>query len=542
MFDSPVGEAACDGTKGVEISPRAANGDAVSGRGGFELADLPFRVYAALFAALLAVVCVPLFLTPLPPLVDYPNHLARMHVLASLNQSQLLRQYYAIAWRPVPDLAMDLLVPPLLGMVSLQTAGKLFLGLCYFLSTSGVAVLHRVVYRRWSAWSLTAFLLIYNRLLLWGMVNFVFGLGLAFWALAGWIAWRERGFALRLAFGLIAALAVYFAHLMAFGIYGAMIVGYEAGRSWRHRAAPGPAIRGLLVALVPLLPGIVLFASVFVPLHAAAAFTAGIRFGRPARKLDLLFSVFDLYSRPFDVACFGLAVIATATAYWRGWLRIAPEMVAPLVFLALLYIIMPDTLFGATGADRRMPLAMALLLIGGSAWQVSFAQRGRAFLSAALVLFVIRLAVVAANWQASGRIYTELLAGLDALPSGARVAVAFPAEEVNVETTPLLHFPVLAVARRDAFVSTLFAYPTQQPIAFSGEYAAVAAQLSADALWRFYVANSTPLSPVVAQALARCRYITFAGRQPFEVRTGTGLIPVFVSPRFQIYRLPGMPT
>src|SRR5579872_59213 len=503
---------------------------------------MPFRVFAAAFVVLLLVACVPLVLTPLPPLVDYPNHLARMHLLAALSGSPTLRQYYALAWRPLPDLAMDVLVPPLLGVVSLSAAGKLFLFATYFSSTGGVAMLYRTLHGRWSAWPLTAFLLVYNRLLLWGFVNFLFGLGLAFWALAGWIALRERGVVVRLGFGMLAALAVYFAHLMAFGIFGAMIAGYEIGRLWHDRAAPGAAVGAVLVAVLSFLPSLALFAIEFVPLHAATAIGSGIHFARPIRKLDLPFSVFDLYSRPFDIACFALAVIGAAFAYWRGWLRVASAAVTPLIVLALLYVAMPDTLFGATGADRRMPLAMALLLIGGSAWQAPFARQGRLFLFAAFAMFALRLSVVAAVWQGSGALYTDLLAGLDTLPVGARVAVAFADAEVNVEATPLLHFPVLAIARRDAFVPTLFAYTTQQPVAFTREYGAIADQLSAGALWRFYVAGGAPLPPEVARALAQCRYITFTGRQPFTVRAGSGLQPVFIAPRFQIYRLPGMPT
>jgi hypothetical protein len=511
-------------------------------RSRIELVNLPFRVFAVLFAVLLLLVCVPLLLTPLPPLVDYPNHLARMHVLADWSRSPLLRQYYTLAWRPVPDLAIDLLVPPLLGIVSLQTAGKLFLAATYFLSTGGVAVLHRVIHRHWSAWPLTAFLLVYNRLLLWGLVNDLFGLGLALWALAGWIAWRERGIALRLGFGVVAAFAVYFAHLMAFGIYGAMILGYEVGRLRQYRASLRQSASTLLVALLPFLPSFALFAAVFVPLHAEGPLASGIHLTPLARKPDLLFSVFDLYSRPLDVTCFVVAVIGTAFAYWRRWLRLAPEVAAPLILLAVLYLVMPDTLFGATGADRRMPLAMALLLIGGSTWHVAFPRQERLFLSAALAMFVVRLGVVAASWQASGQVYAKLLAGLDMLPRGARVAVAFPAAEVNAQTMPLLHFPVLAVARRDAFVPTLFAYATQQPIGFATDYRPLVGQLSADGLWSFYVRGVRPMPPALVQALAHCGYITFAARRPFTVRPSSGLVPVFVTPQFQIYRRVGLPS
>ena len=526
----------------MEICRRVANGDVVSDRGGIDFADMPYRVFAAVFVALLLVTCIPLFLTPLPPLVDYPNHLARMHLLATLSGSPTLRQYYALVWRPLPDLAMDALVPPLLHVVSLSTAGKLFLVATYFSSTGGVAVLHRVLHGRWSAWPLTAFLLVYNRLLLWGLVNFLFGLGLVLWALAGWIALRERGVIERLAFGMIAALAIYFAHLMAFGIFGATVAGYEAGRLWRDRAAPGTAGGVMLMALLPFLPSLGLFAIEFVPLHAVTAIGSGIHFARPVRKLDLPFSVFDLYSRPFDIVCFALAVIGAALAYWRGWLRVASAAKTPLIVLVVLYVVMPDTLFGATGADRRMPLAIALLLIGGSSWRAPFARQGRLFFFAAFTLFAFRLGVVAIMWQGSGALYSGLLAGLDTLPVGAHVAVAFADAEVNVEATPLLHFPVLAIARRDAFVSTLFTYATQQPVAFTPAYGAIADQLSASALWHFYVDGSPPVSPEVARALAQCRYITFAGRQPFKLRTGSSLQPVFISPRFQIYRLPRTPT
>jgi len=51
---------------------------------------------------------VPLFSTVLPPLFDYPNHLARMHLL-----SEGGNQFYAAHWEPLPNLAQDLVVPPL---------------------------------------------------------------------------------------------------------------------------------------------------------------------------------------------------------------------------------------------------------------------------------------------------------------------------------------------------------------------------------------------------------------------------------------------
>ncbi|HUI34999.1 MAG TPA: hypothetical protein VLX67_05720, partial [Stellaceae bacterium] len=60
------------------------------------------RIFAA-FALLLAAVAAPLFSTVLPPLVDYPNHLARLQLIASGGN-----EFYAVRWAPLPDLAADL--------------------------------------------------------------------------------------------------------------------------------------------------------------------------------------------------------------------------------------------------------------------------------------------------------------------------------------------------------------------------------------------------------------------------------------------------
>ncbi len=78
--------------------------------------------FAALFGVLYALAAVPVIAGGLLPLVDYPNHLARMAVLAKLPHDPTLQAFYALAWRPIPDLAMDVLVPPLLRVMPLFLA------------------------------------------------------------------------------------------------------------------------------------------------------------------------------------------------------------------------------------------------------------------------------------------------------------------------------------------------------------------------------------------------------------------------------------
>lgn len=492
----------------------------------------PFRRFALLFAALLVLSSLPLLTTGLLPLVDYPNHLARMQLLARLSAVPVLQQYYTLAWAPIPDLAMDLLVPPLLHFVPLLVAGKLFVLVTFFLLAGGPAALHRVLFGRWSAWPCLAFLLLYGRLLLWGMLNYLFGLGLALFALAAWLALADRPPALRLALGLVFAGALYLAHLMAFGVYAVLLVGYTAGTLWRRRPAPGRALAAMALALVPLCVPLA------VMLLAGGGMTAGVvRFSAPWRKLDLLFSVFDLYHRGFDVAGFVLVVVAGGLAYWRRWLVLAPAMAWPLALLVLAYLVMPTQLMTASGVDRRLPLAIFLVLFGASRWIAPKPGLERLYLGGAGLLLLLRLMTVAIGWQASGREYRALMAGLDAVPLGSRLAVAYPAAAVNVTATPLMHFPVLAAARREAFVPTLFAYPGQQPVAFRPRFRALAAALPADRLWAAFVRGAPPLDGAERKALAAYDYIAFSGVAPFTLANPRGLAPAFLSPRFQIYRL-----
>src|SRR5579862_9421710 len=78
------------------------------------------RVFAAC-TLVLVLASIPLFSTVLPPLLDYPNHLARFWLLATGGDI-----YYAVQWAPLPNLAGDIVVPLLARAMPLALAGRLF--------------------------------------------------------------------------------------------------------------------------------------------------------------------------------------------------------------------------------------------------------------------------------------------------------------------------------------------------------------------------------------------------------------------------------
>src|SRR5262250_3667107 len=191
---------------------------------------------AALFMTLAAIASLPILLYPWPPLSDYINHLARMHVIATVGSDRDLALFYQVQWQVIPNLMMDLIVPILQRVMNVYLAGQVYTIMSFVLILSGTLALNRQLYRHWSVLPLIAFPLLYNNVFLVGTMNYLFGIGLALWALTSWVALRERALVLRLAVSTLFVLALFFCHLFAVGVYGLALFAFELQRLLALRA------------------------------------------------------------------------------------------------------------------------------------------------------------------------------------------------------------------------------------------------------------------------------------------------------------------
>lgn len=479
-------------------------------------------------ALLLALASAPLFSAVLSPLVDYPNHLARFWLLANGGN-----QFYVVRWALLPNLAGDLVVPLLARLMPLELAGKLFIVTTFALMIGGAAWLNRVATGAWRLWPLLAAAFLYNRQFLWGFVNYLFGLGLALCGAAMWLALERRATSLRLGAASLVSLGCFFSHIAAFGVYAIIVCGIELAPVWA--AIRAGDWRGLGWRSVVTTAPFVLPAASFLVWWQPAAQGGGFSYAGFGRKADLLFSVFDNYSRPFDIVCFVLLLGLLGSLAWRGRLRIAPCLLPALVLLGIAYLVLPTQILSGSGADHRIATPLFLLLVAAAAPR--WPRRGAALLSAAAVAIVLmaRLAVIEAVWLSADRIYAADLAAIDALPAGSMLAVAYPARALNAGGIPEVHMPTLAVWRRAAFVPTLFAYPAQQPIALRPPYAALAAGTPPDLLWAAFVDGAAAARDQAAPILASYDFIAFVDRTPFQVRAQPCLRPFAMQPTFQIF-------
>jgi len=359
-------------------------------------------------------------------------------------------------------------------------------------------------------------------------------LGVAICGIALWLALDDRP-PWRAVAGTIVALVCFFSHVAALGIYALAIAGIELAPVWqalRARRYRNLATR-LAVAGVQFLAPAILF------LFCQPISPGGpISFTQIWRKLDLLFSVFDTYNRPFDVACFALFVLLLGGMAWRRRLTLAKPLAPALAILVAAYLLLPSQMFSGSGVDRRLPVAIFLLLIAATAPVGPLPRRvALALRVAVMAMLLARISVIEAVWLQADRLYAADLAAIDQLPRGAKLAVAYPPRDINAGAIPQLHVAVLAAARRDAFVPTIFAFPTQQPLALRPPYDAFAGATSPSGLWAELVDGDATARRTAASVLKDYDFIVFADRDPFTVPPDPCLAALPSPPRFQLFAL-----
>jgi hypothetical protein len=423
---------------------------------------------------LCAVLLVPLALVDVPPLLDYPNHLARATVLAFGSADPVLSRMYAVRWAIIPNLGTDLVLPPLLHILPIHLAGRVVVGCAILLPVIGTIAYSRATFGTRSAWPLASGLVAYNATLLLGFVNFIAAIGIAMLLAAAWIAWRDRAPLRATALAIIGTVALFFCHLMGLVFFFALIAGYELQWLCAHRTQPAAILARIaaLVALAVVPLGLYLL-SPLAPMPAQTEFLP------LADKTQQLAYPFVNYVLPLDIATacavgtFLLACVA------KGRCRITASSGLALLLLAGFYLAAPWGFKGTFFFDTRFAIMLGFLLFG--AVLPTDLPRAAAFAAviAFTLLFSIRMATVALAWHGHRRDVADMRAVIATVAPGARVFVASVSPEEAPDYWrhgPLsrrlsngiridYHLPALLLIERRAYWPFLFDNPSQQPVA-----------------------------------------------------------------------------
>lgn len=408
-----------------------------------------------LSALLLAAAGAPIVLRDIPPLADYPNHLARLYAIGHLGNDPLLARFYRIEWHILPNLASDLLIPPLAQFIGLYHAGQVFLVLALALVASGAQAIHCALYRRLSPGPLAIFIFLYSYPLLSGVMNYVFGLGVALWGIAAWIRLREAP-APRRALVSTAFIAVLFlSHLYALGIYGLVLLCYEGWRAAAQRVRP--PLSDLLAFALPFLPALPLLA-----LTPTAHYAGAIRWDLATKLTGLAELVVEFHPR-LDLAL-GFAIAALLLcAWWTRRVRLHPAGAVFAAATGLLFIAMPTSIFGSWGADVRLPISAMLVLVGFLDWRLPGAAARRGFLAAIVALSLFRIGLVDSAWTHFDASILAMRAAFSEIVPGSKILLAMADDHhTPFAMQKITQAPVLAMMDRSSFVPIAYTHPAMQ--------------------------------------------------------------------------------
>ncbi|MGO9007881.1 MAG: hypothetical protein ACLQIQ_16095 [Beijerinckiaceae bacterium] len=495
---------------------------------------------AGLFALIMLIAAIPIITNPVPPLEDYINHLARMHVIAKIGQDSNLARFYEIDWEIVPNLIMDLVVPVLARVMNIYVAGQAFMIFIFMLIISGGLVVNRALFGRWSILPLVATPFLYNYVFLVGVVNYQFGIGLALWGLAAWIALRRRALPWRLLVSTGFVLLLFVCHLFAVGVYGIGILAYELWRLLSDRERPlCHRALALMAGGLPFLPIVPLL------LLSSTWANAGEFEWESGGKIEGLFYIIQVYS---DVIALTLAAILTVGVIWavrRRLLHVHPLLFTLIGVGGLVYIALPRILFSTYLADQRLPVALAFMLV--ACLQIELRQRlvRHGFLMLLMIFLVIRVIEVDVVWAQLSPQTLAMRASVKKIAPGSTVLVAYadPNGGDDVHDLGIVHAACLAIIERAALVTTAFTVQGKQIMHVTPSYRG---QVDTD--------DDTPPSAaqLVLAALHKDRggghywsnwpqrfdyvYILFTEDDPVNPAPDF-LTPVYDGDRFQLYKV-----
>ncbi len=420
------------------------------------------RTVVGVFVLLTAVSLLPVFLTPIPAMVDYVNHLARMYIL-SQNGSADANPHYQVAWALYSNLAMDLLIPQMARLINVENATRLFLLLSQILIISGALALERVVKGRIQLAGFAALMFLYCLPFSWGFVNFEFGLGVALWGIAGYLTVVERAWPMRFIVNAVFVTAVFAAHFFALGVYGATLGLYELRRAYDRKLPYRLVLLRLVLLAIPVLALLGLMRST-----AGSIGSEGSSWFFQFKPI-WLFRIMNGYNLTVSAASSLALLTLLYFAIKRRVLKLEPAGIWLAAGFAFLYLAIPSKLLGTSFSDLRMIPAAALILPAFCTLSLPNRRWTMATLAAVAGITLANLAITYSVWLPYRADYAAIIASFQKIDRGSKILVGGSGEEGDppfddLTRYPMFYAPTLAVHYANAFVPNLFTAVGKQPV------------------------------------------------------------------------------
>lgn len=431
-------------------------------------------------AAFVAVVAVFVAIFKFPPILDYPNHYARMWLLAGGIDTPPFQQIYAIDWnRTFTNVGIDLMAYWLGRLIGVSLLARSLLFLAIVLPPLGAIALHRRLFGGGYYWQIAILYFAWCATLIGGFMNFQIGLGMALFFAAVDHDLQSRNRAVLFIWRLLAGLLLTAMHIFSLGFYMALVCGLEFSPTVAALKSPRDFMRlcgRLVVAMLACaLPAICLFLyQPVLPGDGGGSLDASWN-DTPVLIVSNLMSAFWSYALLADMLLLIPLILICTNAVRTRRLRLHAGLVVTAIGLLLLACISPRNLMGTGWISWRFPI-MAALAAMVMICPLPRLQRRQAFLVVTVLAAVAlgRTAWIGVNWWQGEGDAADVRTVLSAVPEGAAILPVMRQQKGEPHgidhryfawsQDTFRHLPTLAVPYAHSFVPTVFTAKGKQPL------------------------------------------------------------------------------
>lgn len=390
----------------------------------------------------LALINLQLWAYDTPPLIDWPNHLARHTLQCAEDPNVGIGKYYIYDLRLVPNLTSELIHTLRIACQSIELTQKILIQFSTIGLMVSTVLLHAAIWRCWSIWPALSAIIIHHLPFSYGFENFILAIPPSLLVLAVWFLIYEKPTWQR---GLIMAplmTIIYIFHLYAF-IFLVLSVGFlEINNWWRNdRTSNQPWVSafwifiGAMGALMfPIIHTISLMENDSnLDLNSTA-------FGSLVGRLSVLLSpttpygtwhssVENLIIAVFTVIC--LVSVPSVLRLFGQRVSMDPRCTVPAILLVFVCFLVPNKLSNVYLTEIRLPILVSCFILSSSNCKFSF-KSGFLFSAILLIVFFAKVSFLKEKWNRyEEEVYDLRLVG-QSLNNNDRLVVASSATDKEI--------------------------------------------------------------------------------------------------------------
>jgi hypothetical protein len=375
-----------------------------------------------------------------------------------------VNSFYQINWKLNPYIAMDLIIPQLARIVSVETATRLFYIASQCLILTGAIAAEYAMKRQHQLAGYTAVAMLYCAPFTLGLLNFEFGLGLALWGFACWVFVKDRTWIVRLVCHSIFVVILFLSHFFALGIYGLTVGLYEL---WHIHSQAWQIKRLAQTGVILATPSVIMFA--LMRFSGASIGGSGIEWSF-IQKLLWPAQLMSAYNIFLSVFCLAALICVWLVLRWKGALVfLAPGKWIMAGYL-LLYLIVPWRLFDSAFVEIRLIVAAILFLpacvlfVPKKNWQFYFAASGLTLIAIVLTSNVFFI------WHAYQPEYAKMKLSFALIQPKSHILIGDSWNGGSESDGRMYLAPTLAVYYAGALVPSFFLKPSTQNVTLKPEF------------------------------------------------------------------------